>query len=339
MLLLLLVLSLGACTGEEPEKAEREPAVPAGAIMQPRVLLVHSYHFNYPWTRGINQAVASYFNLQLDHSGHVVSDQPGPVELKIVYMDTKRRTDTEFIRAAALKAKDVIDQWKPEVVIISDDNAAKYLVLPYYHSSPLSIVFCGINWSADEYNFSAANITGMVEVQLVDQLVEIMKIYSKGERVAFLKGDDPSARKEAGFYEKNYGLRLDKRFVRSYADWKSEFLRLQQEADMILLGNTATIADWDKEAALRFVRANTSVPTGNWDKWMAPYSLITVATKPEEQGRWAAEQAMRIVQGVSPGDIPITKNREAQVYLNMSIANAMDIVFPMELVNQAIFVH
>lgn len=338
VLLLLLCLAFISCSGNEPQEEER-PKEPQGTLQVfPKVLLINSYHYQYPWTRGITQAVASSFEVELDQDGKVVSGVSGRVDLKIIYMDTKRNTESYYIKERAEEAREVITGWSPDVVITTDDNAAKYLVAPFYHSADIPFVFCGVNWSAEEYGFPADNITGMIEVQLIDQLIDLMKPFARGERIAFLKGDDLSARKEASFYEKTFGIELDKRFVRNFSQWKEAYLLLQREADMVLIGNTAAMADWDREEALAFVRKHTMVPTGNWDKWMAPYSLITVATKPEEQGNWAAHQAIRIIEGVEPLSIPIVKNREAQVYLNMALADVMEIVFPMDLVNQAVFV-
>lgn len=41
----------------------------------------------------------------------------------------------------ALKAKEIIDSFKPDVVILSDDNALKYVYEPYYYKSKIPFVF------------------------------------------------------------------------------------------------------------------------------------------------------------------------------------------------------
>ena len=68
---------------------------------------------------------------------------------------------------------------------------------------------------------------------------------------------------------------------------------------MVLLGNSSSIADWDSEAAHQFILNNTQIPSGNWDEWMARYSLITLANSPEEQGEWAARAALQVLGGTS----------------------------------------
>jgi hypothetical protein len=66
----------------------------------------------------------------------------------------------------------------------------------------------------------------------------------------------------------------------------------QNTSDMILVGNAASIDGWEADTARALIgQSTTTVPTGNGDAWMAPFALITFATKPEEQGTWAANTA------------------------------------------------
>ena len=80
-----------------------------------KVLLIDSYHVGYPWSDGITAGVKEV----LDKAG---------VEYKIINMDTKKNKSKEFKEGAALKAKEVIESYKPDVVIAADDNASKFLI-------------------------------------------------------------------------------------------------------------------------------------------------------------------------------------------------------------------
>jgi len=288
-----------------------------------RILYVDSYHADYPWSAGILRGIQS-----------VLGSDP-QVELRVFRMDTKRFPGESYKRASAQSAFEQIERWKPDLVIASDDNASKYLVVPYLKNQEIPVVFCGVNWDASVYGFPCSNVTGMVEVQLVDQILSTMRPYARGDRVAFLKGADLSSRKEADRMEHHFGFQLERRFVSSYAEWEAVYGALQDEADMVLLGNIASIPDWDAEKAARVVASSTRVPTGNWDKWMADYSLITIATVPEEQGAWSARAALEILAGASPGSIPVAQNKRAQLYLNMRLAKALNIRLPMALLKNA----
>lgn len=305
-------------------------------INRKRVLLVNSYHQGYFWTSGITNAVLDQFGASMDSQGRVDNSKSRAI-LEIVDMDTKRNQSEEYIQKTAIDIIRHIESWQPDVVITSDDNAAKYII-PYFKNTRLPFVFCGVNWDAGDYDFPASHVTGMIEVQLIDQIIKTLKTYAKGDRIAILKGDDSSARKEALFFENHFHLSLDKRFVKTFLEWKDQYQRLQHEADMILVGNTAAIPDWNAEQALQMIHGVTAVPTGNWDDSMKRFSLLTFATKPEEQGNWAADTAIKIIGGVSPSAIPLTKNKIANVYLNMTLAKRLGIKFPLELIDRATFV-
>lgn len=89
-----------------------------------RILYVNSYHVGFEGSDPITDGI------------QVVLER-AKVNLKVIYMDTKRNPSDEFSRAAALKAKTVIEEFQPDVVIASDDNASKYLIMPYYKDADL----------------------------------------------------------------------------------------------------------------------------------------------------------------------------------------------------------
>ena len=53
------------------------------------------------------------------------------IELRTFNMDTKRNPQVEFIEAKAVEAIEEINSFKPDLIIASDDNAAKYVVQPH----------------------------------------------------------------------------------------------------------------------------------------------------------------------------------------------------------------
>jgi len=55
----------------------------------------------------------------------------------------------------------------------------------------------------------------------------------------------------------------------------------------------------------------------------------------EEQGWWAGNTAIRILDGKSPADIPLATNRESKLFLNLGLARRLGIKFPMELIENS----
>jgi ABC-type uncharacterized transport system substrate-binding protein len=288
-------------------------AATAGNYEDKKVLYVNSYHKGYagsdPITQGIEQ---------------VLSDQG--VELKIHYMDTKNNPEEVFAKAAALEAKALIEAFQPDVVIASDDNASKYLIMPYFKAAALPFVFCGVNWDASVYGFPYRNVTGMVEVALVSEILRHLKKYAKGDRVGFIAGDRLSERKNLEHYIKRFDLQFEQvYFAKTFAEWKGAFRRLQSEVDMIMMTNHVGIPDWDDREAKTFVERHTRIPAGSEHRWEMPLALVGVTKDFEEMGTWAAHAALKILDGVSPSQIPVTANKKGELLFNMAIANKLGI--------------
>ena len=135
-----------------------------------KVVYVDSYHQGYAWSDGITAGIKKNF----EGTG---------INLDIIRMDTKVHPEEDFKIAAGTKAHDEIEAFHPDVLIVSDDNAFKYVVQKYYKDAPLPVVFCGINWDASTYGVPYTNTTGMVEVSLTTQILENLKPFAKSSRL------------------------------------------------------------------------------------------------------------------------------------------------------------
>ena len=278
-----------------------------------RILYVNSYHLGYagsdPITRGIESV--------LDDTA---------VELRIIYMNTKRNPSEQFIKNEALKIKAVIEDFEPDLVIASDDNASKYLIKPYYKDADLPFVFCGVNWDASVYGFPYTNVTGMIEVALVQEILRQLKKYSKGDRIGFIAGDRLSERKNLKYYVERFHIQFDKiYFAKTFDEWKQAFLNLQREVDMIMMTSHVGISQWDDQQAMDFVYNHTKIPVGTEHEWEMPLALVGVIKDFEEMGVWSAHAALKILDGIPPNRIPITANKKGKLLFNMRIAKRLGI--------------
>lgn len=314
-------------------------AVPAADAAKGKILYVDSYHKGYPWSEGIARGILDTLNVRIDEDNGVDSSASG-YELKVIRMDTKRNTSEEFKLRAAEEARAVIEEWRPDIVIASDDNASKYLIAPYFKDADLPFVFCGVNWDAAAYGFPCANVTGMIEVSLIPKLVETISSYAKGKRIGLLGADNISNRKEAENYKNKFGLVLTKEaFVKTFSEWKEEYLKMQEAVDMLIVAPPSFLqTDEDRSEAARFVRENTSIPTGCVEDWIAPFAMVGYMKDSREQGEWAARTALRILDGTSPSDIPTVTNQKGQLTLNLIIADKLDIVFAPSLLRNAVII-
>jgi ABC-type uncharacterized transport system substrate-binding protein len=312
-LLLAGFLVLGA--GEAALGGEAQPGAYAGK----RVLHVDSYHRGNAWNDRIADAVAA----TLAGTG---------VELEILHMDTKRHDSEAFGREAALKVKARIEVFRPDVVTTSDDNAAKYLIMEHYEDADLPFVFCGLNWDASIYGLPYRNVTGMVEVSPIPQLVGLLKSHARGPRLGYLAENTETKRKELEYHERLFGIRYDQVYlVDSFAQWRDAFLQAQDEVDALLILGVAKVTDWNDAEAVRLAETATRIPTGTDFEWLMNVTMLGVAKSPEEQGRWAAKAALKILDGVSPRQIPLAYNEEGKLLFNARIGALVGVTDPPRL--------
>lgn len=299
-------------------------SIPVSAEDAPqKVLFINSYHAGYPWSDGIEKGLEETLSI-------------APVELKKFYMDTKQQRDPQHIKSIAKEAKLLIDEYKPDVVITADDNAAKHVIKPFFSDSKLPFVFCGVNWDASVYGFPFENVTGMEEVSLIKSIRDRLREYAKGNKIGLISINAISGRRNVEHFERNLGAPFDKiAYVDTFEQWKTEFSSLQASVDMLIFENPKGISGWDHEKGLEYVEQNTKIPVGTTHVWLAPYALITIAKIPEEQGIWAAQAALKILKGKKPSEIPIVKNKRGNLFVNIKIAQKMGVVFKPDLIETA----
>lgn len=271
-----------------------------------RCLYVSSYHAGYEWNDSIERGLES-----------ALQDR---CELRKFYMDGKRHLDEAFAKSKAREAKELIDNWKPDVIIAADDNVSKYLVMPYLKDKPVPVVFCGLNWTAEPYGYPYSNATGMIEVGPIEPLsAEVRAVVKNARRGVFLSADEITQYKESAMTRERYlrlGIEVTHKPVRTMAEWEAGFSAAQSQADFIVIGNNAGINDWDKERAQRYAYEHGRRFTVAYLEWMAPYAMLTMAKIADEQGEWSGKVARLILDGTPPSKIPVVANRRWNMYVN-----------------------
>lgn len=278
---------------------------------------VSSYHKGYAWSDALERGLRA----ELD----------GQCELIQFNMDTKRNKSELYKIRKSREVAEQIRKIKPDILITSDDNAARYLVVPYFKGGSLPVVFSGINWTVEGYGFPAPNVTGMVEVAPVrPMLMWAQRLTGRGTRGLYLGADTLTEAKNLKHLVKvadDLNISISSALVDNTAAWQSAFNEAE-EADFIILGSSAGINDWDKKTIVSFVRENADKLILTNDDWMLPFSMLGFVKIPQEQGEWAAKTAIAIHEGVPIQRIPIVANRKWEIYENtllMKLADVKDI--------------
>ena len=296
---------------------------PPAACATKKIIFIDSYHPDYYWSNGLLQGIRK----SLEDSEH---------DLKVHYMDTKNKRSEREKKEAGKLAKQVIEAFAPDVIIASDDNASQYLIAPYYRGAQTPVIFCGLNWNPSKYGYPAPNVTGMREVEHIPALLLQLQKYSNGSEIGFIGLNSLSQAGKLRMLQEKYGVAWNHHvLVDTYSQWKAAYLALQEKVDAIYISNFAGIKGWDGEDFKKVVRSQSKIPSGAAIDWAKDYAMITVAKSAEEQGRWAGQTALRILNGESPQDIPITENKSGTLYLNMGIADSLNITFDPQTIKRA----
>lgn len=303
-----------------------------------KLFYVNSYHKGFQWSDDIEKGLLKALEIH-KNPDESYNTSGSLVDIKVFRMDSKRNKSPEYIKEVAQQAREIIETWKPDIVVASDDNASKYLIMPYYKNSPIPFVFCGLNWDASVYGFPTRNITGMIEVGPIRETVEMLVPYAKGNRIGLIGANDLSNEKEIAHIQSFFALKKeDIKLVTDLEEWKLEYLALQKKVDIVILLHPTGIEGWDPGKAQDYVMKNTTIPTGGVSDDYIDLALLGNVKIAEEQGWWAGQTALKILQGASPNDIPVTENKETKLFLNMKLAKKMGIYFPIEVIQQATFV-
>lgn len=279
-----------------------------------KCVYISSYHKGYSWSDEIEKTIKI-----------ILKDS---CELHQFDMDTKRNKDLSYIKQKAKEAKELIQKVKPDVVIVSDDNAAKYVIKNYFNNSEIPFVFCGINWTAKEYNFSQTNVTGMIEITPIKQLYKLAKNLTDGKRAFFIGDDTLTDRKDfLHFLEvgQKRDVFIDSAFVNSMEEWKEAYLYAQNKYDFIVLGHNSAIKDWDDDVIKEFLLQNSKKLVLTTYSWMMPFSMVGLIIKAEEQGQWAANTAKAILNGFPIEQISITTNKTWDTSVNLKLLESTNI--------------
>jgi ABC-type uncharacterized transport system substrate-binding protein len=298
--------------------------LPFGVQSGEKCLFISSYHQGYEWSDRVEKGVRESIGARC--------------KIKQFDMDTKRHKDEASKQSAGVKARDLILSWKPDVVIIADDNAAKYVIQPYFKDHEIPFVFCGINWNVDAYGFPYSNATGMVEVAPIDVLFNNARSMRVGaQRSVYLGANTLTEKKNAARFEdmaNKIGMQLDRRLVNTTAEWLAAY-KAAQDYDFVIIGSNSGINDWDETEVVDVLKSATRSLSLTNHHWMMPYTLLGFTKIPEEQGEWAAKVAVAILDGASPVEIPIVSNREWEIWVNLALLTSSGLKLPESLIRKA----
>lgn len=334
--LLLVLGGIGILCGisgcrKGPASAEAQTlGQPSDTQSAKKVLVLHSYNFEYEWVRAVNRGI----NL-------ILASLPD-VEIQHFYMDTKRQTSTAWKQQIAGEVLTFIDNWQPDIVLAVDDNAQEWVGRKIAERGAPSWVFCGVNSDAQKYGFTTGNVTGVLErPHLLESLQFFKAIRPDAQRVVFLSDNSPTSTAVFEYckdvYENNaFDIKIiDWVSATTLDEWKQAVLKYTGQVDAFaiytyhtLQADGASLSVTPRDV-MDWTTQNSTVPiVGFLTFAIEDGAFCGVFESGIEQGKIAGQMVLDILNGKSPKDIPVVTVTQGQTALNMDMADKYRIDIP-----------
>ncbi len=297
-----------------------------------KVLVVHSYDRGFAWTADIDDALQRALI-------------PRQVQVRTFFMDTNLHPLEADIAAAGRRAADLMLDFRPDVVIASDDNAQKHFAARYAgNASAPSFVFCGVNKPPATYGYPAVNVTGVTENLAWAKGLELLRSLKPSiGKIAVLMDVRPSSLTEAEKMRSAGPGDIEAAWfaIDSLEEWKRRVRTASSEYDALAILTCHNLADAEgrivpAEQVMLWTRDNAALPSlGFFDYTVADGALCGVIQTGFEHGSLAASLALRILGGERAGDIPIVTQTRGLIMLNGFTARKLGIEIPHRLAQEA----
>jgi ABC-type uncharacterized transport system substrate-binding protein len=276
-----------------------------------KVMYINSFHRGHPSSDDIMDGILE--NLPADR-----------FVIDTYFMDTKREPSAAHIQRVATQLLDTIMNKNPDILLTSDDNAIKYIVQPHLDELKMPIIFCGVNWTDQEYDLPPDRVTGMLEIlPVADMIFTMSRHYPEMDSILFLSENTTTSRKEKNLLDTLFartGVVASYELVNNFEEWKPVFQDANEMYDLIYLPTNGAIKDWDRAEAIKFITQHIKVPVVTTEDFMMPYCVFGLTKVAKEQGIWVAETAKKLVTGSDISDFPVTQNMQRTHWINETLA-------------------
>lgn len=265
-----------------------------------KILHVMSYHSPWRWTDG-----------QL--AGFKDGMAGAAAEYRVFRMDTKTNSSTAAKEAKGSEARALIEQWKPDLVYTSDDDAQEFVAI-HYRGAALPIVFSGVNKDPAAYGFDQSpNITGVLEEEhFVETLRLLRAIDPQARRIAAVFDDAPLWEQVRRRMKERIGQVPGMEIVawdtpRTFEEYQKRIKTYPEIADAIGLIGIFSFKGADGrnvpyQDVLRWTAENSTLPDFSfWIDRIHYGTLLAVTVSEREQGYAAGRIARAILlEGKAP---------------------------------------
>jgi len=273
------------------------------------ILIIESYHADFQW--------------DIEYKKGIIDNLIGEYHFSYFQMDTKRLPQDKHVQMAE-RAWQKYLALKPDIVVLGDDNALRYLG-PRFKNTLTPVIYLGINNNPRNYEiYRAGNITGVLERPLLKRsILYLNKLVKNVDKVLVLFDGSPSSIAAVGMEFKSDNLMMLGQIlvkvdmIPQYSQWQEKVLSAKaNDIDFIVVGLYQSMKDGkgshiNAEQVIKWTSAHSAVPVfGFWDFSIGENKAIGgLVIEGYQQGYTAAQMIKQIVAGEN---IEVIRPRVAQ---------------------------
>jgi len=329
-------------------EAEKEPIRPKE---KQKILIVHSYHKEWGWNQDTEQGVIE----GLKRKGFILDKN---YEFEKFYMDTKvTYTTEEQIEQRAFEAIKIIETTKPDVVFINDDNALKYVAVPY-PDEKVPFIFSGINCDPeivysekiDSLEKPGHNITGALErFPYYESFSLAKKIFPEKKNIVLLADSSPSSNFLVDAFKKRYLQKvkdspleiLEVIQAKTFNEWKNTIEEYQNKTDFLGILTYHQLRDEKGEVVpasevMMWTINRNKLPELGFLLFHAEDGFWSaVGVSPYKNGIYIGTLAGEILEGKNIENIAIKDARLIDIAFNLEKSKMLGIEIPVDVLSIA----
>ncbi len=284
-----------------------------------RILILHSYHQEYPWTNAENKGFTQTLRINQSTTNFVFSTE---------YLDTKRVSfNLKYQMFFYQYLKQKYDQYPIDLIFCSDDNALSFL-LEYAADlfGQIPVVFCGVNNLAVQTKLDRRKYTGVFEMkEIIPNLKLLNNMFPQSDYILLIGDDSITHKAIVTNIKDDIASQFPELTYMVLASRSLPFLLHQlklHENGVIFLTTIGGIKDEHNEMVPLNKIISSIANAGNFtifsmeDVYIKDGVLGGYVTNGFSQGKKAADLAIQILNGTSPDSIPLVRESPNEYMFN-----------------------
>lgn len=278
-------------------------------IYHRNILILHSFHKGHVWNDSISDGVESFLN---DH--RIPSTN---LHLFYEYMDVERINDPEHTQNLFSYFRKKYAEYNFDLIIASDDPAFNFLFKYQQTLFPATpVVFCGVNYFDEFDMFGHELFTGVLEnIDILKTVNIALQLHPETKKILVIVDNSETSIATIKTFVKNFKY-FDNPAMFNFITFQS-IEKIQQKLSRLpsdtLVFYVNFIVDsagnrFSAQESIKLMVKNCQSPVYSfWDSYLGNGIVGGLMASGSEQGKKAAQIALRILKGEDVRNIPVDK--------------------------------